>query len=135
MFTPEQASSATIRKLDASMTSDQYLYDLALRKDHLIQEMQRVLQVAAADCELHRKEHLQDSPKHTCIGYGADANPMEYAYALDNMDPDELQTSLAHERADETDATDSGYGRHRRLVAVRNKNGALAYIDRHQGAV
>lgn len=57
-FTNKQLEeSFTIRVKDKSMTSDQYLYDLAKRKKAIIDTMLECMQKASVDCGLNAKVH------------------------------------------------------------------------------
>lgn len=50
-------SSFTIRAKDKSMTSDEYLYDIAKRKKKIIDELLMMLKRASVDCMLNGKHH------------------------------------------------------------------------------
>lgn len=50
-------SSVTMRRQDKSMTSDQFIYDLAKRKAKIINEFLQCMQRASVDCALNAKKH------------------------------------------------------------------------------
>jgi hypothetical protein len=58
MFTNEQINeSFTIRVKDKSMTSDQYLYDIAKRKKSIVDSMLDLMKRASVDCAFNAKYH------------------------------------------------------------------------------
>lgn len=57
-FTEEQkASSFTIRTLDKSVTSDEYLFNIAKKKKLITDGLLEILQKASVDCALNAKHH------------------------------------------------------------------------------
>lgn len=81
-FTPEQAAQRTIKTLDNSKTSDEYLYELALKKGEMIDDMLGVLRRAAVDCRMHREEHRNIDPDHACTPRLVGIEPDSFAYPL-----------------------------------------------------
>ena len=62
-FTPAQLrSDFTLREKDASMTSDQYIRDVASRKDAVIGAFLDMLKVSAVDCVLRAPENKLTAP-------------------------------------------------------------------------
>lgn len=57
-LTPEQlAKDQKLRSNDSGITSDEYLYDIAMRKTRIVSGILSVLKEAAVDCSLHEGHH------------------------------------------------------------------------------
>jgi len=51
------AESVTLRRQDHSMTSDEYIYDIAQRKSKIIKKLLQLVQTVSVDCVLNAKYH------------------------------------------------------------------------------
>jgi hypothetical protein len=57
-FTEEQKEkSFTIRRQDNSLTSDEYILDIANRKSVIIEQILRIMRNGSIDCRLHEEKH------------------------------------------------------------------------------
>ena len=75
VFSQEQknnSASNIVLKHDNAMTTDQVIYDIAVKKQQLADELAAVLKSAAVDCQLHYYEHEM----------GRRRNPVEYGKAV-----------------------------------------------------
>jgi hypothetical protein len=88
-FSEEQLkNSFTIRAKDASMTSDEYIYDIAKVKSKIINDVLDVVKNAAIDCSINGSE---ETPR-TCFSHPKNDNPDEMAYTLKIIDdPQDVQ--------------------------------------------
>ena len=79
-------NSFTMRTQDKSMTSDQFIYDLAKRKAKIVGEFLQCMQRASVDCGLNAKKH----GRMKCFVYPINADPKKNVYqpyiALDVQD-------------------------------------------------
>ena len=71
VFTPEQAAS-TKQKL----STDQQIYELALRKRGITNEILRIMQESAVDCLLNLAQAPEGAPR--CFSYGDDTAGLAY---------------------------------------------------------
>jgi hypothetical protein len=78
-FNDHQANDGAIKK-DKMMTTDQYLFNIAKRKDNIIGKIQSLMQTTAVDCLVHSK--LQHSAIK-CLQYPKNLNPNSLSYQLD----------------------------------------------------
>lgn len=69
-------NSFSIRTQDKSMTSDEYIFDLAKRKAKIINEFLSCMQKASVDCALNAKKH--GSMK--CFSYPININPKSIVF-------------------------------------------------------
>jgi hypothetical protein len=82
-FTEAQINgSKTLRKVDKMLTTDQHVYNVAFKKNNVIQSVQRVMMAAAVDCRFHSNHH----PDIECIIF---PNTDELAFNLD-INKDEI---------------------------------------------
>jgi len=80
-FTPEQLkSNFTLRRQDASMTSDVHLWELALRKDAILQDFLTLLKKMSIDCVLFAKKNRPLANNYTCYSFPLPSHPNELAY-------------------------------------------------------
>jgi hypothetical protein len=80
-MTKEQIKNAkTIQNKDNSMTTDEYIYDIAKRKAHIIGSIQELMKGASVDCLVHNK--IRDKTIK-CIGFPENIDPNELSYKLD----------------------------------------------------
>lgn len=74
--TKQIQSSITLRRQDKSMTSDQFIYDLAKRKAKIIGEFLQCMQKASVDCALNAKKHGNVK----CFAYPVNADPSKNTF-------------------------------------------------------
>lgn len=80
-FSKEQLEkSFTIRTQDDSMTSDEYIYNLAKRKNKIISMFLDVLKQSSIDCALN------NTPGVKCFSFPVNLKESEYTYDLDIKD-------------------------------------------------
>ena len=82
VFTEKQLENFTIQAKDKSMTSDQYLYDLALRKKKITDEMLSLLKSAAVDCGLNAREHSKEGIRCFSFPTNVDDDKMTHTFSL-----------------------------------------------------
>jgi superfamily II DNA or RNA helicase len=82
-FTKEQLEkSFTLRVKDNSMTSDEYIYTLAKKKNSIIKMFLDVLKQASIDCGLNAK----DDASFRCFSFPVNLKASDEAYAFDLKD-------------------------------------------------
>lgn len=84
-FTEAQLEDRAILKNDEGKTSDEHLYDLAMEKSKLTDDMSDILRKSAVDCRLHLQKHLQLNPDHACSPRIVGKSPADFAYELVNV--------------------------------------------------
>jgi superfamily II DNA or RNA helicase len=85
IFTKQQLKDHfTLDAKDKSMTSDEYLYDIAKKKKKIIDDMLLLVKQASVDCALNSKYHTKD--KFKCFSLPANTPPdnIIYTYSLNN---------------------------------------------------
>jgi hypothetical protein len=80
-LTAEQLKdSKTIQNKDDSMTTDEYINNIAQRKARIIGSIQDLMKGSSVDCLVHNKYR---SPNVKCIGFPKNMNPNELSYHLE----------------------------------------------------
>ena len=86
-FTKEQlASSFTIKTQDKSLTSDEAIYDIALRKKQITGDLFRLMKESSIDCTLNSTENEPIN----CFSFGSRVKKDENAY-VPNIDKDTIE--------------------------------------------
>ena len=81
-FTKEMIkNSVTLRTKDKSKPTDKHVYDVAAKKDNIIQSVQRVMMAAAVDCKIHKHRH----PDVECMAF-PDTDELAYNWDIDKDD-------------------------------------------------
>jgi hypothetical protein len=62
------------------MTSDEFLYEVAFRKNRIIKSITTILKQAAVDCEIHRKLHSREQPVIQCMRFDTTVTAEDLAY-------------------------------------------------------
>jgi hypothetical protein len=62
------------------MTSDEFLYEVAFRKNRIIKSISTILKQAAVDCEIHRKLHSREQPVIQCMRFDTSITAEDLAY-------------------------------------------------------
>lgn len=82
-FKPEQlASSFTIKAQDNSLTSDQYIYSMAVKKAKIINILLELVKKASIDCALNAKSHSN----MRCFSFPTNLDPMDTTYKINIED-------------------------------------------------
>ena len=77
VFTKKQITeSFTIRSKDKSITTDQAIYEIAMRKQKITSELFRLMKESSIDCSLNS---VENEPIN-CFSFGSRINPGEYSY-------------------------------------------------------
>jgi len=78
------------RPVDAFMSSDEFLYNLAYRKQRITGAITKLIKQAAVDCEIHRKLHSREQPVIQCLRFDSSAKGDALAYnpAINDDDRD-----------------------------------------------
>ena len=80
VFTKKQISeSFTIRSKDKSITTDQAIYEIAMRKQNVTSELLRLMKESSIDCSLNS---VENEPIN-CFSFGSRTRPGEYSYIPD----------------------------------------------------
>ena len=77
VFTKKQITeSFTIRSKDKSITTDQAIYEIAMRKQRITSELFRLMKESSIDCSLNS---VENEPIN-CFSFGSRTKPGEYSY-------------------------------------------------------
>jgi len=148
-FTETQAEEETIKNLDAKMTTDQNMYALMHQKKTLVDNMLRVLKMAAVDCRTHHALHAQIDRTHACLASPVNVPDEAFSYPLPGQQEDDVVDAITDNVNTATTATTAttantvntrrglppattsvAAGRDVRLIAVRvGKQKKLHYMD------
>ena len=80
VFTKKQLDDFyNLRKSDNSMTTDQYIYDIAKRKKKIIKSLLDIMQKSSVDCALNAKAH----DRLRCFAFPINLNESSATYQLD----------------------------------------------------
>jgi len=80
-FTKTQAkANKTIQFKDNSLTTDENIRDLALKKDKIIQQFLQLVKANAIDCVFNANKNQPRMDGYTCFAYPINANPNNYSY-------------------------------------------------------
>lgn len=77
---------------EAFLTSDEYVYNIAYKKNKVTQNISHLLKQSAIDCEIHRKLHAKETPVIQCMRFDTSVGPEDLAFKpnMKNDDLDEL---------------------------------------------
>ena len=77
VFTEAQkGQSKEIMKSDKYMTTDQVIFDIATKKQQLADNLFKIAQSAAADCQVHLEENQRDGQAIQCFKFAKGGRPM-----------------------------------------------------------
>jgi len=62
------------------VSSDEYLYEVAYRKNRVIKNIALIIKQSAVDCEIHRKLHSRETPMIQCMRFDTNVNYEDMAY-------------------------------------------------------
>jgi Helicase conserved C-terminal domain len=81
----QKKRNKTLANKDGSLTTDEYIRNIALRKANIINKVQDVMKSTAVDCLVHAKQHAY---KTQCLAFPENMDPNALVYKMD-MDADE----------------------------------------------
>ena len=117
-FTPNQLkSNFTLRRQDQSLTSDSHLWELASRKDGILQDFLLLMKQAAIDCVIFAQKN---KPSH-CYSFPIPSKPSELAYT----------SSIYQDKRDDSIQKKVTNGKLRGKV-VKIKNRKYVYVEKYK---
>ena len=91
--TKQLENSFSLRRQDHSMTSDEYIYDIAERKSQIIKKLLHLVQTTSVDCVLNAKYHKDLK----CFSFPVDTQSEGFSYEFNVARDQPLRPSRAHE--------------------------------------
>ncbi len=104
-FSPKQLqTSFSLRRQDNSMTSDEYIYDIAERKSHIISKLLHLVQKASVDCVLNAKYHKDLK----CLSFPVDIRSDGFSYEFNVARDQPMKPTQSHEWSGQVLVTSKG---------------------------
>jgi hypothetical protein len=94
-FTKKQMEKDfTLRTLDKELTTDEYILDIAQRKEGIINQFLNMLKAASADCITHSTQNKTLENGYKCYNWAININENQRSYTEDIKD----DNKILHER-------------------------------------
>lgn len=91
-LTKEQLDkNPTLRKKDNDMTTDQHIYNVAMKKDNIINKFMNLLKSSSMDCIINSVQNKPMENGYKCYNWPINVNDNDFTYTPDIADDNKIQ--------------------------------------------